>query len=162
MLCYSDATHVGNLNDNTLEEVFNSDLMKKIRVDMMNNVKSESCERCWKQEENGAHSMRMRANESWKHHVEDSMSRTNPDGSVEDMKLPYWDFRFSNICNFKCRSCLVLSSGWYSDSKKIALKETGRLICQMMFLKHNTMICGNRLNRTLNMLKKYILLVANL
>ena len=49
--------------------------------------------------------MRMRANESWKHHVEDSMSRTNPDGSVEDMKLPYWDFRFSNICNFKCRSC---------------------------------------------------------
>ena len=43
----------GNLNDNTLEEVFNSDLMKKIRVDMMNNVKSESCERCWKQEENG-------------------------------------------------------------------------------------------------------------
>ena len=126
--CVTPMQHIaGNLNDNTLKEVFNSDLMKNLRVDMMNNVKSESCERCWKQEENGGHSMRMRANESWKHHVEDSMSRTNPDGSVEDMKLPYWDFRFSNICNFKCRSCgPQLSSGWYSDSKKIALKETGR------------------------------------
>ena len=51
--CVTPMQHMANLNDNTLEEVFNSDLMKKIRVDMMNNVKSESCERCWKQEENG-------------------------------------------------------------------------------------------------------------
>lgn len=126
--CITPMEHIaGNLNDNTLEEVFNSDLMKNLRVDMMNGVKSESCERCWKQEENGGHSMRMRANDSWKHLVDDSLSRTDADGSVEEMKLPYWDFRFSNICNFKCRSCgPQLSTGWYPDTKKIAVIETGR------------------------------------
>ena len=125
--CVTPMQHIaGNLNDNTLEEVFNSDLMKNLRVDMMNGVKSESCERCWKQEENGGHSMRMRANDSWKHLVDDSLSRTNPDGSMEEMKLPYWDFRFSNICNFKCRSCgPQLSTGWYPDTKKIAVIGNG-------------------------------------
>ena len=118
---------VGNLKENSLEEIFNSDMMKKIRKDLLSGVKTESCERCWSQEERGGHSMRMRANESWKHHEKDIIARTNPDGSVENMKLPYWDFRFSNICNFKCRSCgPQLSSGWYNDTKKIALLETGK------------------------------------
>ena len=117
----------GNLKENTLEEIFNSDLMKNIRKDLSSGVKTESCQRCWAQEERGGHSMRMRANESWKHHEQDIIARTRPDGSVENMKLPYWDFRFSNICNFKCRSCgPQLSSGWYSDTKKIAVLETGK------------------------------------
>ena len=28
---------------------------------------------------------------------------TSPDGT--EMRLKYWDMRFSNICNLKCRSC---------------------------------------------------------
>lgn len=116
----------GNLNEESLEDIFNSDLMKKIRKDLTNGVKTESCSRCWRQEADGGHSMRMRANESWKHLSEDVIARTNSDGSVDDMKLPYWDFRFSNVCNFKCRSCgPQLSSGWYNDTKKIAVMETG-------------------------------------
>ena len=70
--------------------------------------------------------MRHRANKSWKKH-ENLIETTEDDGTVEEMKLPYWDFRFSNICNFKCRSCgPQLSTGWYPDTKKIAVLETGR------------------------------------
>ena len=36
------------------------------------------------------------------------------------MELKYWDFRFSNLCNFKCRSCGPrYSSAWVPDAKKL-------------------------------------------
>jgi len=116
----------GNLNDNTLEEVYNSNLMKDIRVKMINEERHEACSRCWLQEDQGSHSMRHRANDSWKQY-EHMIDDTKEDGTVEEMKLPYWDFRFSNICNFKCRSCgPQLSTGWYTDTKKISVIETGK------------------------------------
>lgn len=116
----------GNLNDNTLEEVYNSDLMKEIRVKMINEERHDACSRCWLQEDQGGHSMRYRANETWKPY-EHMIDDTKEDGTVEEMKLLYWDFRFSNICNFKCRSCgPQLSTGWYTDTKKISVIETGK------------------------------------
>ena len=34
--------------------------------------------------------------------------------------MKYWDIRFSNICNFACRSCGTwFSSNWYEDHIKI-------------------------------------------
>ena len=105
----------GNLNDNTLEEVYNSDLMKDIRVKMINEERHDACSRCWLQEDQGGMSMRHRANKSWTEY-EHMIDDTKEDGTVEEMKLPYWDFRFSNICNFKCRSCgPQLSTGWYTE-----------------------------------------------
>ena len=116
----------GNLNDNTLEEVYNSDLMKEIRVKMINEERHDACSRCWLQEDQGGMSMRHRANKSWTEY-EYMIDGTKEDGTVEEMKLPYWDFRFSNICNFKCRSCgPQLSTGWYTDVKKISVIETGK------------------------------------
>jgi len=116
----------GNLNDNTLEEVYNSDLMKEIRVKMINEERHDACSRCWLQEDQGGMSMRHRANKSWTEY-EYMIEDTKEDGTVEEMKLPYWDFRFSNICNFKCRSCgPQLSTGWYTDVKKISVIETGK------------------------------------
>ena len=36
------------------------------------------------------------------------------------MDLKYWDFRFSNLCNMKCRSCGPrYSSAWVPDAKKL-------------------------------------------
>ena len=98
---------LGNLNDESLEDIYNSDLMKDIRVKMLNDERHEACSRCYHQEDSGGHSMRHRANKSWKKH-ENLIETTEDDGTVEEMKLPYWDFRFSNICNFKCRSCFTV------------------------------------------------------
>ena len=37
------------------------------------------------------------------------------------MKLIYWDIRFSNLCNLRCRSCgHIFSSNWYDDQVKLA------------------------------------------
>ena len=128
----------GNLNDSSLEEIYNSDLIKDIRVKMLNDERHDACSRCYHQEDSGGHSMRHRANKSWKHY-ENLIETTEDDGTIEEMKLPYWDFRFSNICNFKCRSCgPQLSTGWYPDTKKIAVLETGRSFLPDDVPKKNT------------------------
>jgi organic radical activating enzyme len=39
-------------------------------------------------------------------------------------EIHYWDVRFSNICNLKCRSCgSIFSSRWYDDDVKLWGKE---------------------------------------
>jgi organic radical activating enzyme len=63
--------------------------------------------------------MRQTLNNRYKHHLPET-EKTKDDGTYEKLNLVYWDFRFSNICNFKCRMCgPQLSTGWYEDTKKM-------------------------------------------
>jgi hypothetical protein len=47
-----------------------------------------------------------------------AMELTMPDGSTK-MQPVSWDYRFSNLCNFKCRTCGdMLSSSWESEQQE--------------------------------------------
>ena len=49
---------------------------------------------------------------------EQAMQQTTPDGATT-MKPVSWDYRFSNLCNFKCRMCGdMLSSSWESEQRE--------------------------------------------
>ncbi len=111
---------IGNLKDNTLFELWNSDHMKNIRLQFLNGEKPKICNKCFEQEDNDIVSFRHNANWTFEHHIDESVKKTNPDGSLDEMKLRYWDFRFSNLCNMKCRMCGGhLSSLWFEDEKKL-------------------------------------------
>lgn len=110
---------VGDLSKQSLSEVWNDKPMKDLRLNMLNGIKSESCQICYAFEEAGQNSMRMTLNQRFAHHFSES-EKTLQDGTYGKMNLVYWDFRFNNICNFKCRSCgPQLSTGWYEDTKKM-------------------------------------------
>jgi hypothetical protein len=52
------------------------------------------------------------------HKYEEAMRVTDADGRT-DMKPVSWDYRFSNLCNFKCRMCGdMLSSAWESEQRQ--------------------------------------------
>jgi hypothetical protein len=52
------------------------------------------------------------------HRYQEVMSCTREDGST-DMLPVSWDYRFSNLCNFKCRTCGdMLSSAWESEQRQ--------------------------------------------
>ena len=109
---------VGSTKEDTLADVFNQNEMKNIRKQMMNDEKPKACDTCYKAEEYGQSSLRSSVNKTFPHHYHKLLD-TKEDGSVDDMDLVYWDFRFSNVCNFKCRSCgPQLSTGWYQDAKE--------------------------------------------
>ena len=110
---------VGDLSKQSLLAIWNDKPMRVLRSNMIQGIKSESCKRCYSFEEAGQRSMRETLNERYFHHFSE-VEKTSPDGTYDKMNLVYWDFRFSNICNFKCRMCgPQLSTGWYEDTKKI-------------------------------------------
>jgi MoaA/NifB/PqqE/SkfB family radical SAM enzyme len=63
--------------------------------------------------------MRQRMNEKYKKDIH-LVTKTKNNGALESFEMKYLDFRFSNICNFKCRGCSpALSTKWYEDHQKL-------------------------------------------
>ena len=110
---------LGNLKDQSFEEIWNSEKLRKMRVSMLNDKSTKECTRCYSMENSGLNTTRTWANETFENHF-DKIATTQEDGTVEKINLPYIDFRFSNLCNFKCRTCGPdLSSSWYEDNVKM-------------------------------------------
>jgi pyruvate-formate lyase-activating enzyme len=104
------------LQEKSLEEIWNSDAQKQLRKDFLENKRPDGCELCWNKEDSGLHSFRLALNDRYKKYIESSKLGTENDGTYKNFNLIYWDFRFSNICNFKCRMCgHDLSSSWWDD-----------------------------------------------
>lgn len=110
----------GDLNTQPIEEIWNSDNMKDLRVQMMNNQEPKICATCFNREKVTGESGRTYHNVEFKKVIDIIPEITLPDGTCTTMNLKYWDFRFSNLCNFKCRSCGPrYSSAWVPDAKKL-------------------------------------------
>ena len=106
---------VGNTRYDTLDEIWNGAPMRDVRSKMLAGEKIKGCNRCYEQEESGFFSMRMSANKHFGHHI------GLTDNPEPPMKMIYWDIRFSNLCNLRCRSCgHIFSSNWYDDQAKLA------------------------------------------
>jgi organic radical activating enzyme len=104
---------VGNCRENTLAEIWRGEPMQKLRNDMLTETPHAACTRCYEQEESGFFSGRRSANKHHGHHIK--KLEENP------FEMTYWDIRFSNLCNLKCRSCgHIFSSQWYQDQAKLA------------------------------------------
>lgn len=120
--CLADLTKpLGNVKEDTLEEVWNSKPMTAIRRQMLNDRKPRACKRCYNTESTGINSPRQSVNNVFKDSITTLANNTDPmTGVNEDFTLKYWDFRWSNICNFKCRMCGVFSSSkWAEDEAAI-------------------------------------------
>ena len=107
---------VGNCRTNTFEEIWHDQPMVDLRNDMLSETPNPACARCYEQEESGFFSGRRSANKHHGHHI----NRINN----KKFEMTYWDIRFSNLCNLKCRSCgHIFSSQWYQDQAKLAGSE---------------------------------------
>jgi|TARA_B110000914_G_C15502670_1_gene466682 hypothetical protein len=102
----------------TLKEHWNSDYMKDIRKKMLAGEKLSQCEVCNNQILN-LHTYKQYFNETlFPHKIADIIAKTEPDGHYNDLPVSY-DYRVSNLCNFKCRMCGdQLSSSWEAENKK--------------------------------------------
>lgn len=110
--CLSDSHYpLGNLHNNTMREVWNSQETKQLRHNMMNEVECKECTKCYEREQHGFVSMRNDSNKNFGHHI-GLLDQTSADGQFDDFKIRYYDIRFTNLCNMSCRTC----GGWFSSS----------------------------------------------
>jgi len=104
---------IGNCRTQTLEEIWHGEPLQRLREDMLAEHEHPACTRCYEQEKSGFFSGRRSANKHHGHHIKKLES--NP------FELTYWDIRFSNLCNLRCRSCgHIFSSQWYQDQARLA------------------------------------------
>jgi radical SAM protein with 4Fe4S-binding SPASM domain len=137
--CLSDYWHpVGDLRKNTMEEVWNQDKYKQMRINMLEDKPCVECTKCYEQEKNGFFSMRYDSNRNYGHHIAE-VDNTLQDGTHPDFKIRYWDVRFSNLCNFSCRTCgPIFSSNWYKDHVKLYKKVPDVLGRDMARIEYTT------------------------
>ena len=109
----------GNVKENTFLEILNSDTAKQFRKDMLEGKPlPPQCHRCVDKGSHGMNTMRTGLNNQWYDLVSDLVSSTHEDGSIDEARLLYWDFRFSNECNLACVTCAPLfSTSWSKDWK---------------------------------------------
>ena len=105
--CIADSRQpFGNLKDNTIEEVWNSEKYKELRKSMLRGKKLDVCKRCYELEgSTNIWTLRKNHNEWFGDKHFDLVEKTEVDGSIPEMRMAYLDIRFSNICNMKCRTC---------------------------------------------------------
>ena len=117
---------VGNARENTLEEIWNSPAQRKLRVDMLTETSNSACTRCYEQESSGFFSGRKSANKHHGHNIA-RINETKSDGTLERFEMTYWDIRFSNLCNLRCRTCgPTFSSQWHADQTALVGAEWGK------------------------------------
>ena len=101
----------------TLEEHWNSDHMRDVRRRMMSGEKLSECEVCTDKLLN-TDVYRTYFWHLFQHRYDELWTSTDETGWTS-MKPISWDYRFSNLCNFKCRTCGdMLSSAWETEQKK--------------------------------------------
>ncbi len=101
----------------TLDDHWNGEHMRSVRLRMMRGETLPECEVCNDKLLNTS-VYRSYFNQLFGHKYNEAMEKTGSDGST-DMKPVSWDYRFSNLCNFKCRMCGdMLSSAWESEQRQ--------------------------------------------
>lgn len=115
---YIDTAHgTGQYDPTTLEAHWNSDHMKSVRRRMRTGEVLPECAVCNEKLLN-TDVYRDYFNRLFGHKYEECMAATDSTGYTT-VKPVSWDYRFSNLCNFKCRTCGdMLSSSWETEQRQ--------------------------------------------
>ena len=101
----------------SLDEHWNSEHMRSVRLRMMRGETLPECEVCNEKLLN-TDVYRSYFNRLFDHKYEECMRATDRHGFTQARPVS-WDYRFSNLCNFKCRMCGdMLSSSWESEQRQ--------------------------------------------
>ena len=114
---------VGFIQDNSLEEIWNGDVMRKIRQQVLNGERPKECAPCFDLEDQGVESLRQR-------HIKgqipeariklypNALDKLNDDYTMP-FEIPTMEVKLNNLCNLKCRMCNPMDSTSWNDWKEV-------------------------------------------
>ncbi len=107
--CVANITY-GNCNTQSLNDIWNGEAINKLRIKFKKGESDPRCAVCLNLEKAGGKSIR-----------QETQDRFLLKNSCEAISSPiYFDIRFSNACNFACRTCWHgASSAWFPEAKQL-------------------------------------------
>ena len=120
----------GDINQQPFEEIWNGEPMKAFRAKLMKDQPDYRCRKCYAMEKDGVKSMRQTTNERYAHKL-DWVNTTDETGYAPDAKPVYWDIRYSNLCNLRCRICGPWSSSkWFKEARQLGMATGEKALTQ--------------------------------
>jgi len=110
---------VMNLQTHSIAEIWNSNYMKTVRLQMLEGNVPPSCTKCFEEESKGIVSKRQWESAVWNERLDMTtiIDATGKDGSLP-VDIPYFDLRLGNLCQLKCIMCSPHdSSSWIKEWK---------------------------------------------
>ena len=94
-----------NINNiDSLDQYWNSNELKKLRVDHLQGNQPTVCKVCWTDEQAGKSSLRQEHNKQFAKYLDLQQIKDNTTGHSQDLPV-LLDLNLSNICNYKCVMC---------------------------------------------------------
>ncbi len=116
--CVANIT-LGNINQQSLDNIWNGVEIEKLRRKFSIGEFDKRCAQCINLEATGGTSIR-----------QETFNKFSDIDVLNPPKAPiYFDIRFSNVCNFRCRTCWHgASSKWFNDAKKLGRNVSSKSI----------------------------------
>ena len=109
--CCNNNRYLGNVQESSINEIWKGKAFSELREEFLANIPDKRCSHCYNIEASGKESMRQISNQKYAKEL-NRIENKNPEPI-------YLDIRFSNICNFKCKTCWHgNSSAWYEEGSK--------------------------------------------
>ena len=90
-------------NYSHIQEYFKSPELEQVRKDLLNGVKNANCNKCWKDEDNGADSLRLISNRTIGPNTNRPIMEQIKEPKLTELKS--FDLTLGNLCNLKCVMC---------------------------------------------------------
>jgi MoaA/NifB/PqqE/SkfB family radical SAM enzyme len=137
---------VGNIQQQSLEEIWNNDTMRRIRSQVLSGERPPECEPCFSLEDQGVESLRQRhikgdIPEARINLYPRALENLHPEMTMP-FEFPTMEIKLNNLCNLKCRMCNPTDSTSWNDWQEV----------EEFYDKEKNFIADNV--RTLNLIKK--------
>jgi MoaA/NifB/PqqE/SkfB family radical SAM enzyme len=115
---------IGNIQDNTLEEIWNNDAMRLVRKQVLHSERPDVCKPCFDLEDQGVESLRQRhingvIPEARINLYPNAIAKLNTIDYTMPFEFPTMEIKLNNLCNLKCRMCNPLDSTSWTDWDKV-------------------------------------------
>lgn len=116
--CCWGQKELGRADRHSLHSVWHSSDLQEIRDTLQANSYHPNCEQCYATEALGLQSLRQKSNRNFSRDI--AQARQSTPGQPPPFDLRYFDLRFSNLCNMRCRTCGHHSSSrWHADTQAL-------------------------------------------
>ena len=136
---------IGFIQDQSLEEIWNNDTIRRIRQQVLNNERPAECEPCFSLEDQGVESLRQRHIAGTIPEARINLYPNALDKLADDYMMPFdiptMEIKLNNLCNLKCRMCHPMDSTAWNDWKEVEefyIKENNIMVD--LINKHNLKI----------------------
>jgi len=109
--CCNNNRYLGNVKEQSIAAIWKGKKFIALRNQFAKNIADKKCAHCYNIEKSGKESLRQISNKKYAKDIK-RVKEDNPEPI-------YLDIRFSNICNFKCKTCWHgNSSAWFEQGSK--------------------------------------------